>query len=127
MMNQTCKVICCLGVLVALGLAIWVLVKQHDCCKKSGGKKNLAGIPPPQPGTCASGTVMSFGKDEGKCNQCFDYWNPYYPGSTFFCKDAQGNVICNNEFNGTGSGCPYESLYVDKKSMCGSPQNCAAY
>ena len=27
-----CCIITCLGVVVALALAIWVLIKQHDCC-----------------------------------------------------------------------------------------------
>ena len=31
---KLCDILICLGVLVTLGIVIWVLVKQHDCCKK---------------------------------------------------------------------------------------------
>ena len=34
-MNQLCAWLVCLGVLASVGLLIWVLVKQHDCCKNS--------------------------------------------------------------------------------------------
>jgi hypothetical protein len=35
-MNNICAWLICLGVLASLGLIIWVLVKQNDCCKNEG-------------------------------------------------------------------------------------------
>ena len=44
-MNKTCAVLICLGVLATVGLLIWVLVKQHDCCSKEhmNGHGNACG------------------------------------------------------------------------------------
>lgn len=28
-----CNVLVCVGLLITVGLLVWILVKQHDCCK----------------------------------------------------------------------------------------------
>jgi hypothetical protein len=41
-MNKTCEVLVCLGVLVSVGLLVWVLVKQHSCC--SNERYDISGV-----------------------------------------------------------------------------------
>ena len=41
--NGLCAWLTCLGVLVAIGLLVWVLVKQQECCKKNEGYREYSG------------------------------------------------------------------------------------
>jgi len=60
MAYNLCQIITCLGVLVMVGLVIWVLVKQHKCCK---GGVDVKDYPPY---ACAS-------------NKQGPYWNNVSP------------------------------------------------
>lgn len=45
-MDNMCCTLSCLGVLIVIGLLIWVLVKQHQCCdkKKEGYHREYDGV-----------------------------------------------------------------------------------
>jgi hypothetical protein len=131
MMNKLCATICCLGVLVALGLSIWVLVKQHDCCGKQ--HYGLVGATPP---SCDSCSGKKF-KSESNCNQCFSAWNNQFPSEadgTFYCEDGGGPDAgigptgCHNKYEEMGaSACQMGQPVATNKNQCGAPTQCAGY
>lgn len=115
-MNVCCMILC-VGILISLGLVIWILVKQHDCCKDGGKSASGVGTPPPVTGPCPSGTNMSIG-DAGKCQQCFNY---YGEDGTWYC-DGQ----CMNQYSwgGGGVGCSKGSVVATTPAECSAPKYC---
>ena len=96
------KLLICLGVLVSLGLVIWILIKQRDCCKSS--TKPLVGGTDPVSQKCVNdcrANVNSHG-DPTKCGfppeqccliNCIGSPKPSPPGPC----DAECRTKCTSE------------------------------
>lgn len=88
-MHNLCCIITCLGALVSLVLVIWVLVKQHKCCKSEPfhgaprfKRKNYSG--------------MSYNCHQGKCT-------PSPQGK--YGSHAECNNACRRNSGPCANGC----------------------
>lgn len=72
-MNNLCSVITCLGILINLGLIIWILVKQRKCsCQKHNNNATATGGSICQQGpNCMIPCAQKYGWNN--CLNCCNY------------------------------------------------------